>query len=163
MQTTYSQRPAQAVAGMLGDLGPWDIFSSVNQESSAAIPFGVVVKFGTLERTSKLLAAADDMLQGIVIRRHWYDRVLELDADVDGVKAGVRIDVLRRGRIWVPTATAAALTAAIHTRYAGTGTKGAVRNAAVTDETIDISHIAKVVSPASGSGLVELDVNFINF
>lgn len=163
MQTTYSQRPAAAVAGMLGDLGTWDIISSVNQESSASMPFGTVVKWGTAERTSKILSASTDMLQGIVIRRHWYDRILELDADADGVKAGVRIDVLRKGRIWVPTETAAALTADIFVRYAGTGTKGAVRNAAVGGETIDISTIAKVMSPASGSGLVELDVDFTNF
>lgn len=163
MQTSYSLRPAAGLAGMLGDIGPWDIFSSVNEEASASMPFGTVVKWGTLERTSKILSASTDMLQGIVIRRHWYERTLELDADVDGVKAGVRIDILRKGRIWVPTATAAALTDDIFVRYAGTGTKGAVRNAAVTDETIDISAIAKVVLAASGSGVVQLDVDFTNF
>jgi hypothetical protein len=158
-QLTYSISPARAIAGMIAHvMEADDIVSAVNAEASAEIPFGVFVKAGTAERTALLLSASTDKPLGVVVWRKWYEKTLDLGTT--GVKAGVRIDVMRKGRIWVTCETAMALADGVHIRYGGAPVpKGAVRNATVASETIDGSKIAKPVTVLAAAGLVALDVD----
>lgn len=104
VQTTYSVTADKAFAGLLGDGsdGVRDILSRASEEASAH-PFGVgvTVTGATDPVTQYLLPAATGFtFLGVVAHTHALDnRALTLD---NGVENGDTVDVVRKGRIWVP-------------------------------------------------------------
>ena len=159
MQTTYTQAQ-RALAGLIADNDTVkDVVSGVNAEGSAAMTFGnMVAVYG--ERQYKLLAGSGDKPGGIVVYSPWYERSLELDATTGGPIAGAKLQIMRKGRIWVPVETALALTDSLFTRYSGTGVQGAFRNVNDAGHSTDVSKVVKAMTILSGAGLavVEIDV-----
>jgi hypothetical protein len=159
-QTSYSTYFAAAIAGMLADtyrLG--DYLHAKQAEASAEIPFGVMVAKGTNEKMGILPAAANAVLKGVLLHQHIYEA---RDLGTVGLKPGPMMNLVNKGRIWVITETSVTDGQRAFIRYAagsGGSQLGAFRNAAVTNETIDLTGRARFVGDhTSGLAIVEIDM-----
>lgn len=162
-QLTYTEEQDVAFAGLLYDIGFTDIVSGVSQEASASIPFGIVIVRGTIDDGVKLPTAEADIPRGVTVHSLAYE--MDVTIDENGVRPKAMINVLRRGRIWVPVETDVVPGDKPHVRYAGTGQAGALRNSAVSGETMDITSQGEFVSTSVTVGSIKLavlDVNFVN-
>jgi hypothetical protein len=158
-QTSTSATLTNAYAGMLVSSEPHTIRSYVNGESSAEIPFGVMVGQGTLTNEAINLAAITDKLVGIVVHSHAYAKTDELGTT--GLKAGVVMNVLAKGTIWVLTEETVTPASPVYVRavVAGVEVAGAFRDSADASDLIDISHIARYLTGCTGAGLVQLSID----
>lgn len=153
-QTSFSNAPSAAFAGMQGD-GNQDgyVISRYNGESSA-VPFGIMVKQDTDEEKVKLYTASARPA-GVLLHSHYHDN-RDLSDD-DGVPAADMANVLRKGRVWVlaeGTVTAGAPAYVRHTSDGGSNTQAGTFRA-------DNDGVAQVttVTPTSGnSELFSLNV-----
>ena len=160
MQTSYSTYFLPAFAGMLADtFSAHDYLHGKQAEVSAEIPFGVVVARGATENACELVAATNDVLVGVVMHSHVYDPYTDLGTV--GLKPNTMLNVANKARIWCLTETAFTDGQRGFVRYAGTGQKGAIRNAAVTNETIDLGTKVRAVG-THNSGLAVFEVDFQN-
>lgn len=109
-QLVVNDVPAIASPGDLADLHTatdGDIVSAVNEEASASIVVGTMVKLGTAAGTAKKLTSDENIPFGIVTRAHAYSEsqieALEVDTGVeyDALKAGTMMGVGRVGRFAV--------------------------------------------------------------
>lgn len=141
-------------AGFLPDYASQerDILSYVNEETTAGIPFGVMVAQGTADRGCVLMAAQNDDLIGIVVKNQAYDTKRELD-DNGALKPDVMVNVLRRGRIWVAVDESVAPGDDVRVDEDG----GTFTKTAENDVTIDISKNARWLSSTTGAGLALLE------
>lgn len=174
-QTSVDSVAPLGIPGMLSDFHTTqygDINPGTNEEASAPIPFGVMVKKGTEAGQVKLLAAqadADD-LEGIAVQADVYDPLTQLTdvtvgtVEQSGVNSGVTFDILRRGRIWVRPEEAVTPVSEVHVRAvaAGAETKGAFRATADGTDTIDITAFAKWRTSAEANELAELEIDMNN-
>lgn len=100
VQSTYSERIPQAVAGMIADMSSWDA-DSRTVENSNGVGFGLAVGRGTADGGCRLGAAAVTDFLGIAVR----DVTLapqSADSDyVDEYQQHALAAVLTRGVIWV--------------------------------------------------------------
>lgn len=164
MQTTYNQRPDEAVAGL--PVGHCDFDSRYNAEASAGMPFGCVVRQGTLDDAALILTTSGQVLTagvGVVVRDS-FDPDTQLDAS-GYLKPTQRFRVVRRGRIWMPAEKAIAITASVFVRtdgMAGSELAGDVRDDADTNGADDCSHFMRFVSSVGAAGLVLVEVDFTN-
>lgn len=162
-QLSYSDTMAVAFAGMLYDLTDNDIVSSVSQESSLEIPFGVGVCRGTVDSGVKLPAVSTAKMKGVAVHSHAYE---PLDAlGTVGVKPTFPINTLRRGRIWVIVEEAVVPGDRAFVRFAagsGGSQLGAWRKSEVLDETLDLTAECEFQSTADALGLAVLECNFTN-
>lgn len=169
-QTSYVEQPV-AFEGMLADSSRTKHADSMVQAQSGTteIPFGVVVALeaapsadGTPAKATMPDNAADK-LWGIVLHSHDYDTRTELGTT--GLKPKTALSVLRKGRVYVKVENAVAAGDRGHVRYASGagGTQlGAIRNAAVTNETIDATGQIIFITSASAGGLAIAEVDFTN-
>lgn len=147
-QTDYSLTPPRAMAGMKYNNRPADIVSAVNEEASAALPFGRMARTGAAEGGARLLSATGQLMLGVAVHEH-----------LDPTKTGYAADEVgsfgKKGVYWVEVEEAIALGDQVFVRHtAGTAsTIGAFRNDADTascDELTD--DLARWVGPSVSVG-----------
>ena len=153
-QSTVNTAPATKAAGQLADNGPSRTEAGF---ASAALAFGRIVAWatGTSDRTLKLPAAATDVTAQVagVVRQQ-----VAKEADATGYAEKEDVPVLKQGVIYVTSETATTKGGSVHVRYAGTGNKGEVRNAAVASET-DVLPGARFEETISAAGVVAISIN----
>lgn len=162
MQSSYTDRFTKAFPGMRQHGGPFLCDTAIQEESSAEIPFGVMVKRGSVERTAKLVAGSSDKLFGVLQHSHAYDTT---ELGTVGVKPGAMLNIIRQGRCTVRTETSVVPGDRAFIRYAagaGGSQLGAFRNAAVAGETIDATGCVEFLEAASAGGVVTVWVDMLN-
>lgn len=164
-QTTVPDRMTRAYAGLISDTSfIKDVRSFVSEEASAEIPFGVMVVRGTDKNVGCLLphtsaAASSDIMIGVVVHSHAYDKPLELGDT--GLKPKTTVGVLVHGRIWVPVEETVAPGDAVRVRViaAGAEVKGAFRTTADSTDTVNITAFARWVTGGAAGSVAELEVD----
>lgn len=159
MQTSYDYEAPAAVLGLVTE----NFYGSFRD---TAIP-QVAVKTGQLltadktagkvRNAAKLPAAAADISRPGAMG--WVPLDLTRDKGTADWPANRPLSLLRRGRIWLLAETALARWTYPFVRFAGVGVSGALRNAAVTDEAVELTH-AIILTDAEPGGLVLVEVNF---
>lgn len=179
-QTSYTTAIAVAIQGMIGDnSGAKQIESKLNGEASASIPFGCFVVTDGTDHGAKLPSASSGQaFLGPVVHAHAYARtwtdangVVHGEVDGTGLLPKVEMNVMVRGRIWVPCETAWNVGDPVFVRYTTDGGSpantqaGQVGNASGTGRTLDLTAKARFVNsgtaPAQGStklALIEVDM-----
>jgi hypothetical protein len=163
VQSTYSDNPAVAYAGMIGTGGPEPTFRTMrNNEATAEMPFGVAVVFeeSTDDQGALLPDAITELVAGIVVHSHAYAKDEQLGDD--GVKPTNMISVMTSGRIWVQVEEAVAPGDRGHIRAVATGgeQEGAFRASADSTDTIDSTNQVLFLTSAAIDGLALAQVNF---
>lgn len=144
-------------AGMLYDLSPSIIESCVSAEASAEIPFGGGVKSDGTAQGMVLCTANTDVLQGIVVHSHNYDRDIELGTV--GIRPKCRLSIMRKGRIWVAVNNALTLINRGYWNF----TTSRWAPAAAAPNTIDASKQTIFRTIYTGSdGLAVIECDFTN-
>jgi hypothetical protein len=163
VQTSYSTNLAVAFEGMRADSGPCDVWSMVNNEGSAEIPFGHAVAFeGSTDDQGALSPdALADILAGIVLHSHDYSNSPNGDLGTTGLKPGAALNVLRKGRIWGRCADGCSPGDRLFVRVLG-GTEGELRASADGVNTIDASTQGVWLTTAAAGELAVLEVDFTN-
>lgn len=159
-QTSIASRVA-AVPGQLHGSGHI-IEPCTNEEASAGLPFGTMVKNGTAQNLGKLPAAITDKLAGIVVFNHAYNRDTELDSD--GIQPKATFGLLRKGQISVLLEENVAVGGAVRVRCVveGDEQKGAFRTTEDATDCIDISAFAQWRTSGSAGGTAVLEVDMTN-
>ena len=157
-QTNYSPGLLPSLPGMLADLNPLVTESGYNSESSAEAAFGAPVRVDALaDRAFLLTNLANPAIYGLVVHDDSYDPRVELGTT--GLKTGVKMTVLRAGRITVKVGSTNVTKGS--RAYYQTTTGGWV-GASIVGDTIDTSKQAVIVSSASSGGTCVLEVDFRN-
>ncbi len=157
-QTNYSQGLLPSLPGMLADINPIVTESGFNSESSTEAAFGAPVRVDPLgDRAFLLSTLANPAIYGLIVHDDSYDPRIELGAT--GLKAGVKMTVLRAGRITVKVGST---TVTKGSRAYYQSTTGGWVQAAIVGDTIDTSKQAVIVSSASSGGTCVLEVDFRN-
>lgn len=164
-QTEIEETMPLGVAGQLADLYTsehGDVVSATNEEASAELAFGLFVKKGTADNTVKKLNAADNALEGVVVHSHGYHKPVEIGDT--GLKPGVTMGILRKGRIIVLPETAVTPASEVHVRAVAAGEEiaGAVRATADGADTIDITGFASFRGSADAGEPVVLEIDMPN-
>ena len=166
MQETVTAM-AEAVEGLLADNSlTKDCLPGTSEESSAEIPFGVMVCNGTKDAFVKLLhtsaAAMATELFGVSVFGQSYAKTEQLGTT--GLKPLVTFDVLQRGRIYVKVEDAVAVGDAVRVRAvaAGAEVKGAFRTAADGTDCVNISKFARWIRGAGIGELAIVEIDMVN-
>ena len=174
VQTSVSSTRAKGYPGQLDATAPHHIVTAINGEASASIPFGKAVVWDpsspATEISVTLPANQTDPVMGIVVKADHYSRVwidadgnTQGDLDATGLRPGVAMGVLIRGRILVTAASAivAGVSRLFVRRTAGLGeTLGALEDAADSTDMIDCTNQGVWMSTASANELAWLEVDF---
>lgn len=163
-QTSIATR-AKAVPGQLYGSGHV-IEPATNEEASAGIAFGVMVKNGTAGSNPnlvKLLTATSEKLAGIAVFNHYYNR--DTEVDTDGLQPDAVFGLLRKGQIWVKIEETVAVGDPVRVRavVAGAEQAGAFRTSADSTDCFDISTFAQWRQGGTASeGVALLEVDMAN-
>ena len=143
------------IEGQLVDATNAEVESRVNEEASAEIPFGRMVKEGTADKENGalLMAAQADIPAGIVVHSHRYSKDAELGST--GLKPNVTMSILRRGVIAVKVTEAVTTASPVKYNEAG-GTFG---DSAVANETVDISSFARYMRDGAINEVIPLEID----
>lgn len=157
-QSTIDMQSAQAIrSGLIQSAYPGEPRSYVNAESTAEIPFGVLVVQATDEdESAKLPDGTGDVPYGVVCFSHAYARGTELGST--GLTPKTEMGVLGHGTIWVATEDAVDPGDAVRVRTSGTGQLGAFRAAQDTTNTAVLTG-ARWLTSTSGAGVALLELN----
>lgn len=156
-QTSLSVVPAVAIAGQIADLNDSGSRTMFNEEASAELAFGRMVKQGTAVNQAKELAAQADVAVGIVMQSHLYEKQYEVGTT--GIKPGAALDVLMRGEIYVEVGEAVGPADAVRYNATGTGgTKGVFMKTASAGNTVLVKS-ARWLSSTTGAGLAKLSID----
>lgn len=149
------------IDGSPADDGPIEKVSGRNDEASASIPFGVVVKSGTTESGCLNLTATSNVLKGVSCYSTAYAPVFELDAD-GAVLPDVMFDVAVEGRLNVYPEESVTPASEVHVRAVAAGDEvaGAFRATADGTDTIDVSAFCRWVSPGSSTVAAVIEFDF---
>ena len=163
-QTTVSSQfpigvPGQLADGYTAQFG--DVVTRTSEEASAEIPFGTIVKRGTVGDRCKMLTAVSDIPDGVVVFANMFDYPTER-GDI-GLKPKTTFGVLRKGRIYVLLETDVAITDEVHVRATANGantTIGICRATADATHTIDLTGLASWAKAgvAGDVGILEVDM-----
>lgn len=150
----YTSLLSDPRAGMLGDLSDNTIASAY---ADVAVPFGVGVVY-TAEGKVALPSGSSDVVAGVVVSTMTRESIR--DSLAPHYVAGDEMPVLRKGRVWIYTETALAVTATVYLRYTANGdlTPGDFRNDADTDKAVAVTS-AKVVVPTTAAGYAMIELN----
>lgn len=156
MQTSYSLSQSPCAPGMLADNGPKDI---INGTSAAIQKIGLLLSLGASVGLVKSPTAATDITatpKGILFSSHDQECTSEASPSVLAKKP---LNIIKKGRVWVAVEDKAnfALEGAVHVRFAGVGSAGAFRCAAVALETA-ILPSAKFVEIQGDYALIDLNL-----
>lgn len=162
-QLSYQQNIPVGTVGQIADISfVKDVLSKGNPD--AVVYFGRLVTKGVGDDDVAPPGAATDitdlkLVQGIVLASH------SAVALPDGItephyQTASAVPVMRKGRVWVAVETAIVLgTSTVNARYAGTGTPGSFRGAAVTNETAVVPNaIWKSSTAAAGVAVLQIDL-----
>ena len=158
-QDTFARGFAGARNGAEGDVFPAP--SKINAEASAEIPFGTVVKHGTLATDALQLTTTSDRLAGVVIHRHNY--VDGIDVGANGLKPGARFDVIEYAQSGILVTTDEAVTEASPVRVrvtAAGGGRGTFRTTASAGATVLLPQ-ARFAGRAGANEVVLVRGNFV--
>lgn len=162
VQSTYTEEPAIAFAGMLGDFTEPETLTLVNNEASAEIKFGLAVKFDAAgdDQDALILTAITNDVAGLLIHDHRYAKTSGLGAT--GVAAGEPMSILRKGRMWVLCESGCVPGDRMHIRaLIGAGDDvGGLDNVADGVNTIDSTNQGVWLTTAAAGGLALLEVDF---
>ncbi len=158
-QTSVSVTPTLGKAGLIADMNPNnDVRSYVNGESSAEIPFGVMVAQGTADEEARLCTTGDTspLFVGVHVYNPSAPKPYVLGDT--GIKINMSMGVMQKGVIWVPVEEAVTPASAVLVRIIAEGSEvaGAFRDTADASDCIDISAWARFVSSTTGAGLAQL-------
>lgn len=118
-QTSYSNDPGIGFAGMRADNRPAEVVSRLNEESSANLPFGTIVKQGTVDRCVKAPSSSSDKFEGLLIASADVDTAA-IDANAVAPKGAC--NVAKKGAFYVLPEQAVAPDDPVYVRYtAGAG------------------------------------------
>ncbi len=154
-----------AVPGLLADdTMSKDAISSLSEEETAEIPFGVMVGQGADDDGAVLLGAVTDFLRGVSVFGQYYSKPTEL-GEV-GLMPGTRFDCLLKGRIYVLVEGDVTPTHGVHVRAVADEmmgeVAGAFRGTGDGSDTIDCSTFAKWRTSASDGELAVLEIDMTN-
>lgn len=173
-QTSVSAAMTPAIAGGLYQNEPSSqIDSGQNEEGTNALAFGTVVARGTTERGYIQPAGATDVLKscGVLLHSHAYARAYDGtsatgDLSSTGVLPKGKLNVLRRGRVWMTAeqdlARGDRSLRVRHTAGAGGSVIGAIRKDAVANETLNLSNAAEVIVGGAAGALIVIEFDFEN-
>lgn len=158
-QATYNLEPPVGYHGGEYDCGFNDHISALATED---IPMGsVVVRAAGAHNRCKLPATAAEVTDpGSVLGIAVYDSSHPQDsaATVPTYKAGSRVQILHVGRIRIQFEDNVANGAtALNVRFAGVGTRGAIRGAAVGGETAALAGANAYIGANAALGVVEIN------
>lgn len=164
-QTSYTTNQPIAFPGLKGDATLSVVETRINAEGSAEIPFGVfVVKGGSVGDPGCVLPTASTvkLVLGPVVHSHAYSKGINGELGTSGLKPKAVLNILVKGRIWVLSETDAAVGDPVFVRYASGagGTQlGAVRNATVSGEMIDLTIKGRYVTSVTAGNLAMIEVD----
>jgi len=156
-QTSYSQYATIAFAGMRADNGQMDVHSAVN-EGATAVPFGAIVKRGTVDRSAELLTdpLESALAYGLSLHSHAYGVPDELDKGTPGgVAQESMLSVLREGRAYVAVEGAVAPGGSVWMNPDGSGFAAADGGGYV-----DVSANCGFITTTTAAGFAVLEVDF---
>lgn len=167
-QLSYPIAPPIGFAGMLAD-GTLlkDCESAFNQEASAELPFGIMVKRGTVDQAVKLMTANTETPWGITVHSLTYELGTfagTVPAGTGGIVPKDPVSVLTRGRIFVAVEEAVTPASVVYVRVSGTGQAGAFRASAAGSsgvETLLLKGARYCASQATIGGLVKLEFDLM--
>lgn len=163
-QTSYSFYQSVPFAGVLADLeSDQDIRSYVNQEATAAMPFGIAVCQAADDNGCKLMVDANSLILGITVHQHAVDPYfLPSSPAKAGIAATMTAGVLRKGRIWAIAEEAVAPQDAVYSRYTVTTAPkdqlGGLGNTGDTSTALLIAQ-AKWLTTAAAAAVGIVDIN----
>jgi hypothetical protein len=165
VQSTFNAAPAVAYRGMLAVGGPQaEVLTMVNNEASAEMAFGLAVAFeGSTDDNGALAPdATSDVIAGILVHSHDYSNSADGLLGTTGVKPTGRLNVLRRGWIWVKVEEAVVPGDRMFIRAVATGgeEEGALRKSADSTDCIDSTGQGVFLTTAAANGLAVLAVDF---
>ena len=176
VQTTYSNFPAVAFAGQLATIEDADIITGFNADTSD-MPFGIAVSYKasptyntdmTLPVTSGGAKVAGILIHSHAHERQYYlpDGTLAGDLAAGGLVPGAKLDILRRGRVWVTVVQTVAVGDRLFVAWEADSVitysaAGQIGNADVSSNTLDCTRLGEFVTAAPAGGLAMLDVNFV--
>jgi hypothetical protein len=155
-QTTYSDFPAQAVAGQIADLSPTHTISRL---AEGPIGAGCFVAKGTSRDQTLLPAAGTDVsahLDGVAI----YTALKEPYTSTAQYKATDSVPVLRKGPIWVQVAVVAVTDDSVPYIYHTGSNAGKIRGTTDGSATVAPSGV-KVIQGAAPGGLALVELNLV--
>lgn len=153
---------AVGVPGQLTGEATPVVEAATNAESSAAIPFGVMVKNGDTAGEIKAVSAANVKFAGILVHDSGLGRDNYLTED--GMLPGATGAILRRGRCLVQVEEAVDIGDPVRVRgvVAGEEVAGAFRTSADSTDCADISTFASWRSAADAAGIAEIEIDMTN-
>jgi hypothetical protein len=162
-QTTYSQSFGRGFPGQRLEQSGDVVETVISEESSAEIPFGLAVCWGTGDREVLLPATENDVVAGLVIHSHDYAKDSELGDS--GLKPGVMFTILRRGKMIVTAeeATTAHVSRLWVRAVAGGGeVLGALEVGDDSTDMIDATGQGLFRETTDAGGLTVIEVDFTN-
>lgn len=158
-QTTIT-RQAIAVPGLLADNTlTKDCLTATSEESSAQIPFGVMVGRGSADDGVLKLATTSDVLAGVVVFGQSYDHGTELGST--GFLPKTTFNILNEGRIYVQVEENVTPASRVFVRAVATGLEvaGAFRDTQDGSDCIEITDYARYLTTTLAGGLAVLDIS----
>ena len=170
VQTNYVTAPVPAYAGMIADDSESDAITMINGDV-VSIPFGTPVAWDpsapSSDKSATVPAASSDVLAGVVIHSHDYEREFPLpdgteagELDGTGLVPGTVMAVLTKGVIWVKVQTAVTAGGAVFSSYSVGSTYTAAGQLGQTSESghaVAITN-AKWMSSAAAGGFAKLRI-----
>lgn len=160
MQLTYGAMEPGLEGGLVDTSYVKDVKTLAN--TATTVDFGHFVTRGATATTAIVPATAAAITSELNVRGvALHDpTVLNQSSGDPHYPLNSPMNVLRKGRVWVRSEDAITVgTSTVNVRYAGTGTKGAFRGAAVTDETAVLPKSKWLTScDAGGLAVLELDL-----
>lgn len=164
-QLSYSEQ-SPGFAGMKADSSDDDVASYVQGESSAEIPFGVMVCQGTAGNSSgtpdKAILPVDGNSVAVGVSVHSHDYAIDDQIGSTGLKPKNLLGVMRRGRIWVQVEDAVAVNAPAYFRHTASGGNtqlGKFRSDADTAKATKAPGcIFKTATTGAGLAILEVDL-----
>lgn len=166
VQTTYDVAPAVAVAGKLAcRMADAQVDTMFSGESSAKVLFGRAVMYGSATdgKNAKLPVAETAQIAGIVCHLETYENGENGELTATGVAPGGKLNVLRKGVIWVKVEDAVVPGDRLWVRGVAGGDPeflGGLLPADDGTDTVDCTMFGQFKTPAGAGELAKLAVNF---
>ncbi len=154
MQTSFSEKPAAAFAGMLADPNLDSAESSAFNEEASAVPFGVLVKKGTADNKFQLFSSAAKPF-GLV--KHSHAHAMSGDG-VSGSQAGDPTSLLRKGRMWVSVEDAVTAGQPAYARHTSDGGSNTQKGKLRSDGDVSAQQVSTVTPTAANTTLYTINV-----
>lgn len=150
-QTSYSLELSKAYAGDLADSRDVEI-RGLRNVTGGEVAFGLFVAQSSTDELGFIALASGKYVAGVLVNR------LAEEQTTTGLADKQMGAILRKGKVWLVCENGSTPGQPLHVRYAGVGTVGAARSAAVSMETLQIVNGQWLT--VSTAGLVAIaDVN----